>query len=114
MATALDNGLTPNRFGLVGFGGGTGHIDGHSHLVNGGQFGTSAQFGTAIGSLLTNGGTEDGYSGITTALSYSFRSDTARNFILGFFVNFTVIFLKLRKNPEIQYFQLEHEKYCAV
>jgi hypothetical protein len=87
MATALDNGLiaaslTPNRFGLVGFGGGTGHLDGHSHLVNGGQFGTSAQFGTATGSLLTNGGTEDGYSGITTALSYSFRPDAARNFIL--------------------------------
>jgi hypothetical protein len=87
MATALDNGLTaagltPNRFGLVGFGGGTGHLEGHSHLVNGGQFGNSAQFGTATGSLLTNGGTEDGYSGITEALSYSFRPDAARNFIL--------------------------------
>lgn len=87
MATALDNGLiaaslTPNRFGLVGFGGSNGHLQGHSHLVAGGQFGTSAEFGTAATTLLINGATEDGYSGITTALSYTFRPDAARNFIL--------------------------------
>ena len=32
----------------------------------------------------------------------------------GFFVNFTGIFPLLRDNPVIQYFQLEHERYCAV
>jgi hypothetical protein len=31
-----------------------------------------------------------------------------------FFVNFTGIFPLLRDNPVIQYFQLEHERYCAV
>lgn len=88
MATALDSGLntaglTPNRFGLAGFGANATHgTPGHAHVVGGGQFGTAAEFGTATGGLVLSGGTEDGYSGITTALSYSFRANAARNFIL--------------------------------
>jgi len=88
MVTSLDSGLntaglTPNLFGLVGFGASSAHgVAGHSHLVGGGQFGTAAQFNTATGGLVITGGTEDGYSGITTALGYTFRAGTARNFIL--------------------------------
>jgi hypothetical protein len=88
MVTALDSGLiaeglTPNRFGLVGFGASSAHgIPGHTHLVGGGEFGTAAEFGTATGTLVLSGATEDGYSGIATALSYTFRTDAARNFIL--------------------------------
>ncbi len=87
MATSLEAGLTgagltPNRYGLVGFGGGTGHTPGHSHLVGGGQFGTAAQFGTATSGLLINGGLEDGWSGIMAALAYSYRGTAAKNLIL--------------------------------
>lgn len=87
MMTSLDSelvtkGLTSNQYGLVGFGGSSAHLGGHTHLVGGGQFGTAAQFATATSGLLINGGTEDGYSGIAAANSYSFRSGSARNYIL--------------------------------
>lgn len=87
MITSLDSelvtkGLTSNQYGLVGFGGSTTHLGGHTHLVGGAQFGTAAQFSTATGGLLINGGTEDGYSGIAKANSYTFRSGSARNYIL--------------------------------
>jgi hypothetical protein len=87
MVTSLDGklttqGITPNQYGLVGFGGGTGHLAGHTHLVGGDEFGTATEFATAAGTLLINGGTEDGYSGIAHANTYSFRSGAARNYIL--------------------------------
>lgn len=90
MITSLDtqlnsHGLTSNQFGLVGFGasGSGGHaIGGHSHLVGGSQFGTSAQFATAASGLVISGSQEDGYSGIDTANGYSFRAGSARNYIL--------------------------------
>lgn len=88
MVSALDTqlnaqSLTPNQYGLVGFGANTTHgISGHSHLVGGGQFGSSAQFATAASGLVISGGTEDGYSGISAAFGYTFRPNTARNFIL--------------------------------
>lgn len=87
MITSLDSelvtkGLTSNQYGLVGFGGSSTHLGGHTHLVGGAQFGTAAQFSTATGGLLINGGTEDGYSGIAKANSYTFRSGSARNYIL--------------------------------
>lgn len=75
-------GVTSNQYGLVGFGGGSSHQPGHSHLVGGGEFGTAAQFGAAAGSLITSGGFEDGYDAIDTANGYSFRSGAARNYIL--------------------------------
>lgn len=70
------------QYGLVGYGGGSDHIAGHQHNVGGGQFGTAAQFGTATGSLLLNGGFEDGYSGMDTALGYTLRANAATNIIL--------------------------------
>lgn len=90
MITSLDTalntaGLTPNRFGLVGFGASSSHgTAGHQHDVGGpsSQFGTAAEFATATSSLVLDGGTEDGYSGITKANSYVFRSEAARNYIL--------------------------------
>lgn len=87
MMVSLDTGLnaaglTGNRYGLVGFGGGSGHYTGHQHNVGGGQFGTAAEFGTATSTLVLSGGTEDGYSGINTANGYSYRAGAARNYIL--------------------------------
>lgn len=88
MVGALDtqlnvHGLTPNQYGLVGFGASGSHgIPGHSHLVGGGQFGSAAQFATATGGLVISGGTEDGYSGLSAAFGYTFRAGSARNFIL--------------------------------
>jgi hypothetical protein len=77
-------GLTPNRYGLVGFGGSGGAhpVAGHPHAVGGGEFGTAAQFSTAAAGLVITGGTEDGYSGINTALGYTQRGDAAQNIIL--------------------------------
>jgi hypothetical protein len=81
----LANGLSGNRYGLVGFGANssTAGIDlVRSMTVGGGQFGTAAQFATASGSLVVNGGTEDGYRGMDLASTYGFRAEAARNFIL--------------------------------
>jgi hypothetical protein len=77
-------GLTPNQYGLVGFGGASTHLSGHQHDVGGAgsQFGTAAQYATATGTLVLNGGTEDGYSGINAANGYTFRAGAARNYIL--------------------------------
>lgn len=90
MVTQLDtslntNGVTGNRYGLVGFGAanGGGHtVAGHQHLVGGSQFGTAADLSAATAGLVTNGGTEDGYSGIDTGLGYGFRAGAAVNLIL--------------------------------
>jgi len=79
----IGKGLSPNQFGLVGFGASAGHgIPGHTHSVGGGAFGTAAQFNAATGSLVVSGGSEDGYSGIAHALTYPFRAGSARNIIL--------------------------------
>ena len=87
MTTSLEAGLvgaglTPNQYGLVGFGGGGGHYPVDSHSVGGGQFGTAAQFATATSGLVLNGGTEDGWAGIMTALGYTYRASAAKNLIL--------------------------------
>jgi hypothetical protein len=89
MITSLDGelntaGLTPNRYGLVGFGGSGGAhpVAAHGHVVGSGQFGTAAEFSTAAGGLVISGGTEDGWDGIDLANTYSFRNGTARNYIL--------------------------------
>ena len=90
MVTALDSalgaaGVNNNQYGLVGFGGSslTPHLPGHGHTVGGGQFGTAAELVTATTSLVLNGGTEDGYSGIAHALNnYTFRAAAAVNVIL--------------------------------
>jgi hypothetical protein len=107
MISALDSGLvtdglTPNQYGLTGFGsgsgnhatgqdgifdpyvGGQGSNSGHKHGIDvaGQEFGTAAQFGAATAGLVLSGATEDGYTGITVALGYSYRSDAAKNIIL--------------------------------
>lgn len=88
MISSLDSGLntaglTPNRFGLVGFGASSSHgTAGHGHTVGSGQFGTATEFGTATGTLVISGATEDGWDGIDFANTYSFRSGAARNYIL--------------------------------
>jgi len=81
--SSLATPISPNNFGLVGFGGASPHLAGHQHDVGavGSEFGTAAEFSTATASLLLNGATEDGYSGIAAANGYSFRA-AARNFIL--------------------------------
>lgn len=78
MAAGVGSGSEGNRFALVGFA--------SSGTPAGRQiagFGTSAQFAAATSSLLINGGTEDGYSGINFALSnLSARNGSALNVIL--------------------------------
>jgi hypothetical protein len=91
VVTALDEQLnlanvTNNRFAIIGFGGlnpslpdfPNGHLEGHTHQ----DFSTSSTTSAAFGSLVTDGGTEDGYSGIDAAFKLSFRSDAATNIIL--------------------------------
>lgn len=80
--TALAAQGITGRYGLVGFGGGTTHYAGHKHTVGGGEFGTAAQFSAATSGLVLSGGTEDGWSGIDTALSYSFAPAAGINIIL--------------------------------
>ena len=86
--TALESeGLTGNRFGLVGFGSynysDSSHDLGRSVPVGGANFGTAAEFASASNNLLVNGWLEDGYSAIDFALNnYSFRESAAVNFIL--------------------------------
>jgi len=81
----LANGLSGNRYGLVGFGASSGTAGAdlvRSFTVGTGQFGTAAEFATASGGLVINGGTEDGYRGMDLASTYSFRGAAARNYIL--------------------------------
>ncbi|MFV0278501.1 MAG: PEP-CTERM sorting domain-containing protein [Parahaliea sp.] len=72
------------RYGLVGFGGNNPHYSGHQHDVGGvgSQYGTVAEFTTATAALVIDGGTEDGYSGITTAMGYGKQPGAVRNLIL--------------------------------
>lgn len=63
-------GITSN-YALVGYGSSTPAAS--KILVGGGDFGTATEFATATGSLVTNGGTEDGWEAIDFALdNYSF------------------------------------------
>lgn len=91
MISGLDAGLITRaagdpvsaQYGLVGFGGSSSHgTTGHQHNVGGGQFGTATEFGTATSGLTLGGYSEDGYSGINTALNYNLRGNAATNIIL--------------------------------
>ena len=79
----VGSGADANRYALIGYGNGLGGgANSGRTLAN---FGTTAAFGTATGSLVISGGTEDGYAGINYAfntLSASFRSGAAVNVIL--------------------------------
>ncbi|HAC35462.1 MAG TPA: PEP-CTERM sorting domain-containing protein [Gammaproteobacteria bacterium] len=82
-AKNVGTGPQANRYGLTGFGGSSTHFAPHKHAVGGGDFGTAAQFGTAAGTLVTNGGTEDGWAGIDYALNnYTYNVGAAKNLIL--------------------------------
>jgi hypothetical protein len=81
----LPTAVGPNRYGLVGYGASAAHgIPGHQHDVGGAgsQFGSAAQFATATGGLVISGGTEDGYSGMSTAFGYTYLPGARRNMIL--------------------------------
>lgn len=80
----LNEGLTNNRYGLIGFGSGLRPgILGRGIDVGGGQFGTASEFDAATSMLLISGGFEDGYSAMNYALTnYSFREEAAINFVL--------------------------------
>jgi outer membrane autotransporter protein len=70
-------------YGLVGYGDSA--VVPRQVLVGGGQFGTAAEFATAVGTLSTNGATEDGYDGIDFALAnymFSTANTTQRIIIL--------------------------------
>lgn len=88
---ALDNGLiaeglTNNRFGLVGFGASSATAPAPSYLrsfsIGGAQMGSSAAWLTASEGLKVNGSVEDGWAAIHMASGYNLRDTAARNFIL--------------------------------
>jgi hypothetical protein len=86
-------GLTPNQFGLIGFGasaaGSPSYLRGFNVAAGGGPtnnspgtFGTSANFATSAGGLVANGAVEDGWAAIALANTLGGRSGAARNYIL--------------------------------
>lgn len=78
ITAGVGGGADANRFALVGFGNAT-QVGGR--LVS--NFGSAASFSAATGNLVTNGGTEDGYSGIDFAFdNLTVRSGAALNVIL--------------------------------
>jgi hypothetical protein len=83
------NGITGNRYGLVGFGGyfisSPSYTFGRRVQLGDGYFGTSTQLDQAINSLLVNGGTEDGYAGVNYAQTNYLpqtRSGAVRQFFI--------------------------------
>lgn len=81
ISAGVGSGIDQNRYALVGFGDAT-IIGGHTYTVGSGVWGTAADLSTATGSLLTDGGTEDGWDGINTGLGLTFRPGVAKNMIL--------------------------------
>jgi hypothetical protein len=80
-SAGVGSGADANRYALVGYGKSGVGLEGRL-LAN---LGGTGAFGTAAGSLVTSGSTEDGYSGIDFAfdmLSGSFRAGAAVNVIL--------------------------------
>lgn len=98
MIASLESGLVgegvgssvSNRYSLVGFGGSSfiNHLDPHAHdmdSVTAGtqEWGSSTDFAAATSTLVTNGGTEDGWSALDWAMNnLSYRADAAVNFVL--------------------------------
>lgn len=98
MIASLEGGLVgegvgssvSNRYSLVGFGGSSfnNHLDPHAHdmdAVTAGtqEWGSSTDFAAATSTLVTTGGTEDGWSALDWALNnLSYRADAAVNFVL--------------------------------
>lgn len=82
----IAEGLTDNRFGLVGFGASSATSPAPSYLrsfsIGGAQMGSSANWVTASNDLKVSGSVEDGWAAIDMAADYSLRATAARNFIL--------------------------------
>lgn len=82
----IGTGSATNRYGLLGFGGATPlpraiDLDQSSSDID--YFGTPTELSNAVQALTTNGGIEDGYSGIHFGFaSYPFRSKAAKNIVL--------------------------------
>ena len=86
-------GLTPNQFGLIGFGasvaGGPSYLRGFNVATGGGPtnyspgtFGSAANFAISAGGLVASGGTEDGWAAIALANTLAGRAGAGRNYIL--------------------------------
>lgn len=83
LAAGVGTGAQSNRYGLTGYGGGGSHLNPHAHSVGGGDFGDAADYATATGGLVLNGGTEDGWRGIDFAMNnYAFNNGAAINIVL--------------------------------
>ncbi|WP_303290680.1 PEP-CTERM sorting domain-containing protein [Marinobacter sp. SS5-14b] len=98
MIASLESGLQgqgvgvseANRYSLVGFGGSNNqnHLDPHSHDMDAGTggnqaWGSSTQFASATSSLVTTGGTEDGWNALDWAINnLNYRGNAAVNFVL--------------------------------
>lgn len=68
------SGVSSRQYGLIGFG--AADPTPKEIPVGGGQFGTADEFVTAVGTLETNGGTEDGYAAIQFGIdNYTFSAD---------------------------------------
>jgi len=87
IAAGVGTGTGKNNYGLVGYGATSSHSGvgaaGHKHSVGGGDWGSASDLSTATSTLVTFGGTEDGWQGMDFGISnYSFRAGSARNIIL--------------------------------
>jgi len=94
MVTSLDAalvaaGVTGNQYALVGYGSSDSHSPAnqvaHTHLVGGDDWGTAAEMTTAAGTLVANGGLEDGYQAMDfglNAANYAWRAGAVSNIIL--------------------------------
>lgn len=79
-----------NQYSLIGFGGSAfaGHLNPHAHdmdAVAAGtqEWGSATDFAAATSTLVTSGGTEDGWSALDWALNnLTYRADAAVNFVL--------------------------------
>ncbi len=69
------SGVTTRQYGLIGFG--SSSVNARQLNVGGSQFGTAAEFATAVPNLLLDGSIEDGYQAIQYALdNYVFNNST--------------------------------------
>jgi len=82
----LSNGITNNRYALVGFGTdnrGSLSTLAYQHDVGGGAWGTAGELNTALGGISISGNFEDGWQALDWTLNnYSFREEAVLNLIL--------------------------------
>ena len=84
-ASLIAQGIGPNRYALVGFGGQSSgsHFRGHKHTVRGSDWFSAADMAVAASTLIVKGGIEDGYDGMNYALqNYTYRDHAILSMIL--------------------------------